>query len=121
MKNLMTRKLLFGMLMTLVLAFSVQGIADALTFGTSRSGDNAVISINQPFTIRFSVDPKTPVAGNPRTTRASTTDIEYAAGTRTHPGDPDPITRNFTVTVDANDYASGDSHYYTVTTMESRA
>ena len=31
MKNLMTRKLLFGMLMTLVLAFSVQGIADALT------------------------------------------------------------------------------------------
>ena len=42
MKNLMTRKLLFGMLVTLVLAFSVQGIADALTLAkTSRSGDPA--------------------------------------------------------------------------------
>ena len=30
MKNLMTRKIVFGMLMTLVLVFSVQGIADAL-------------------------------------------------------------------------------------------
>ena len=30
MKNLMTRKLLFGMLMTLVLAFSVQGVVNAL-------------------------------------------------------------------------------------------
>ena len=31
MNNLTTRKIVFGMLMTLVLAFSVQGIADALT------------------------------------------------------------------------------------------
>ena len=31
MKNLMTRKLVFGMFITLVLAFSVQGITEALT------------------------------------------------------------------------------------------
>ena len=31
MKNLMTRKIVLGMLMVLVLAFSVQGIADALS------------------------------------------------------------------------------------------
>ena len=30
MKNLLTRKLLFGMLMVLVLAFGVQGVADAV-------------------------------------------------------------------------------------------
>ena len=32
MNNLTTRKIVLGMLMALVLAFSVQGIADALTF-----------------------------------------------------------------------------------------
>ena len=34
MKDLMTRKIVLGMLMTLVLAFSVQGIADAFTLVT---------------------------------------------------------------------------------------
>ena len=38
MKNLMTRKIVLGLLMTLVLAFSVQGTADAgVTFSKSRS------------------------------------------------------------------------------------
>ena len=55
MKNLMTRKLVLGMLMTLVLAFSVQGIADALTFGTTRRGDLATKSPGEEFTITFSV------------------------------------------------------------------
>ena len=55
MKNLMTRKLLFDILMTLVLAFSVQGIADALTFGTTRRGDLATKSPGEEFTITFSV------------------------------------------------------------------
>ena len=36
MSNLTTRKIVLGMLMVLVLAFSVQGIADALTFGTQQ-------------------------------------------------------------------------------------
>ena len=40
MKNLMTRKLLFGMLMVLVLAFSVQGIAEALMTVTRKSSDD---------------------------------------------------------------------------------
>ena len=67
----MTRKLVLGMLMTLVLAFSVQGIADALTFGTSRSGDLATeLPVPNDFTIRFSVTPK----GN--------TNIENANGDR---------------------------------------
>ena len=56
MSNLTTRKIVLGMLMTLVLAFSVQGIADALTFSTSRSGDLATESPTpNDFDIRFSV------------------------------------------------------------------
>ena len=39
MNNLTTRKIVLGMLMALVLAFSVQGIADALNFKQSSSGD----------------------------------------------------------------------------------
>ena len=44
MKNLMTQRFVFGLLMALVLVFSVQGVADALTFGRSSprsSGDLA--------------------------------------------------------------------------------
>ena len=54
----MTRKLLFGMLVTFVLAFSVQGIADALTFKdkTSSSGDLATeLPSPNDFDIKFSV------------------------------------------------------------------
>lgn len=55
MKNLMKRKVVLGVLMTLVLGFGVQGVADAFTFRDSKSGDHAVVSINQPFTISFSL------------------------------------------------------------------
>ena len=58
MNNLTTRKIVLGMLMALVLAFSVQGIADALTFSTSRSGDLETKAPNETFTIRFSVSLK---------------------------------------------------------------
>ena len=57
MNNLTTRKIVLGTLMVLVLAFSVQGIADALTFGTSRSGDLQTASEKQDFKITFSVSP----------------------------------------------------------------
>ena len=57
MNNLTTRKIVLGMLMALVLAFSVQGIAEALTFSTSRSGDFRTVLANQDFTISFSVSP----------------------------------------------------------------
>ena len=56
MNNLTTRKIVLGMLMALVLMFSVQGIAEAITkFTKTSSTDNQIASIQQPFTIRFSV------------------------------------------------------------------
>ena len=56
MNNLTTRKIVLGMLMVLVLAFSVQGTADAITkITTSTSTDHQVVSIGQEFRITFSV------------------------------------------------------------------
>ena len=56
MNNLTTRKIVLGMLMALVLMFSMQGIAEAITkFTKTSSTDNQIASIQQPFTIRFSV------------------------------------------------------------------
>ena len=61
MNNLTTRKIVLGMLMALVLTFSVQGIADALTFTTSRTGDLQKVVIADPeFSIRFSVSLASP-------------------------------------------------------------
>ena len=55
MNNLTTRKIVLGLLMALVLAFSVQGTADALTFSTSRTGDLQTVREDREFRIRFSV------------------------------------------------------------------
>ena len=56
MNNLTTRKIVLGMLMVLVLAFSVQGTADAITkITTSTSTDHQVVSMGQEFRITFSV------------------------------------------------------------------
>ena len=57
MNNSTTRKIVLGMLLALVLAFSVQGTADALKFGTSRTGDLQTALPNQQggFKIKFSV------------------------------------------------------------------
>ena len=110
-----TRNLCIGVLMGLVMVLGVQEGADALTLRIS-SGDLVTVAPNQGFTLRFSVGGlKSPVAENPRTSRGSTTDIEYAAATRTRPTTPSPLTRNYTATTDA-DYTAGDTHYYTVTT-----
>ena len=70
MNNLTTRKIVLGMLMALVLAFSVQGTAEALRFGTSRTGDLQTVLPNQQngFKIRFSVTPGS------NTTRITDTD-----------------------------------------------
>ena len=51
MKNLMTRKIVFGMLMMLVLAFGVQGIAEALTL-TAKVSDNSSVGTNGNATLR---------------------------------------------------------------------
>ena len=54
MKNLMTRKLVFGVLMMFVLVFGVQGIADALTLtlGSDKVQSNIA---NSAFEIEFKV------------------------------------------------------------------
>ena len=57
MSNLTTRKIVLGMLMVLVLAFSVQGIADALSFRESRTGDLQTIVTTNEFTVSLTVVP----------------------------------------------------------------
>ena len=58
MKNLMTRKIVLGMLMVLVLAFSVQGIAEALS-ALTQSGLEADLSTPKIFatTITLNLTP----------------------------------------------------------------
>ena len=61
MKNLITRKLVFGMLMACVLALGVQGNADALTFtDPPNNGDLGVVGIRQPFSVTFRASVKSP-------------------------------------------------------------
>ena len=55
MNNLITRKIVLGMLMALVLAFSVQGIADALTF-TARSSETQSARMGSTFNIGLTVN-----------------------------------------------------------------
>ena len=115
MNNLTTRKIVLGLLMTLVLAFSVQGIADALTLHyESNSGDLTTVAPNQEFTIRVSVknlidNTSNPV--NPGTSEGNTTDIEYASegSTRSNVS----ISR----TVDTG-WTNGDTHYYTISAVD---
>ena len=58
MSNLTTRKIVLGMLMVLVLAFSVQGIADAVMLDhVSNGGNYQTVQPGGTFTIRFSVQP----------------------------------------------------------------
>ena len=58
MKHRNTRKGILGILMALVLAFGVQGTAEALTFGTTRTGDFQTALPNDDFKISFSVSLK---------------------------------------------------------------
>ena len=61
MNTLTTRKIVLGMLMALVLVFSVQGTADAITRFTRGSGDLQLYAPGQNFTVSFSVGVQTPV------------------------------------------------------------
>ena len=55
MTNLTTRNIVFGILMAFVLAFGVQGMADALTL--TRTSDRVQSNIeNSEFEITFSLD-----------------------------------------------------------------
>ena len=51
MNNLTTRRIVLGMLMTLVLAFSVQGTADAVDSSTIGIGDLNTLSIGRVITV----------------------------------------------------------------------
>ena len=62
MKHLSIPKIGFGILITLLLAFSAQNTIDALTFSTSRSGDLETKQPNEQFTIGFSVSLKSNTA-----------------------------------------------------------
>ena len=61
MSNLNTRKIVLGLLMTLVLAFSVQGVADALTFTDPSNGGNlGIVGIDQEFSVTFRANVNNP-------------------------------------------------------------
>ena len=128
MKDLTTRKIVLGMLMALVLAFSVQGIADALSFGTTRTGDlqtvfrgNTSPATDSLFTLEFDVTLTGAKEVNPGTRRASQSDINsyttdatdgyndsgYSVGTTTHyhiNTSSDPDTRTWLTEADAYYY-----------------
>ena len=94
MNNLTTRKIVLGVLMALVLAFSVQGIAEALTL-TPKSPLEQSGRKGTPFEITVSIGKKTAVNAyvppNGRYTKVTTTELgkaEEATGT--------PLTRDDT-------------------------
>ena len=110
----------FLVMLTLVLAFSVQGIAEALRFTSQITRtDKPKVSFvypNQTFDLRFTVRLEASKAVNANTRKASQADINFAKGDSSRPTTPNPLTSNYTETVDA-DYTSGETHYYTVTTV----
>ena len=60
MNNLTTRKIVLGLLMTLVLIFCMQDTADAISRLTRSSGDLQTVTAGKEFQIRFSVTLQTP-------------------------------------------------------------
>ena len=55
--KLFTKNTYLRLLMAFVLALGVQGIADALTFGETRTGDLQTIVRGGPFSVTFAVTP----------------------------------------------------------------
>ena len=64
MKNLMTRKIVLGLLMVLVLAFGVLGSADAIDRLTRNSGDLQTVTAGRDYQIRFTVGLQSPKRGS---------------------------------------------------------
>ena len=119
MNNLTTRKIVLGLLMVLVLAFSVQGVADALNFTspiTRSDSTDPHVYTGDPFEIQFSVRLENSQGVNSDTiTVGNATDIAYAARTSTRAN----VSASATITTDATGlgaYSPGDTRYYTVTT-----
>ena len=119
-RHFWTRNLWLGVLMTLVLALGVLETADALSFTSqiTRTDKQKVSFVypNQTFDLRFTVRKESSTAVRSNTKKASQSDINFAKGDSTRPATPDPLTSNYTQTVDASGYDPTDTHYYTVTT-----
>ena len=107
MSNLTTRKIVLGLLMTLVLAFGIQDVADALRFTspiTRRDSTDPHVYTGDPFEIQFSVALVGEDEKDPTTTEGSATDISYASESSTRP------VVSVTIIVDTG-YNPGYTHY----------
>ena len=113
MNNLTTRKIVLGMLMTLVLAFSVQSTADALRFTSQITRtDRPNVSFvypNQTFDLRFTVSLVTAEKKDPTATQGTSTDISYASEDSTR------SLVSVTIIKDTG-YTAGVTTHYTVST-----
>ena len=79
MKNLMTRKIVLGLLMVLVLAFGVLGSADAIDRLTRNSGDLQTVTAGRDYQIRFTVGLQSPKRGSLYTNHAQTPSADVIA------------------------------------------
>ena len=102
MKNLMTRKIVFGMLMMLVLAFSRQGVCDPLKL-TERSDTTQVKQpTDAPFEIQFSVQLNSnATAYNDASPRRRVTDGNVLGAETTATRAP---TTDFAIRIDSSGY-----------------
>ena len=76
MNNLMTRKIILGLLMGLVLAFGVQGVAEAITdpaISSANLNPNTIQNVGGPLTITITLSPDDP-------TRRETVSISKSSG-----------------------------------------
>ena len=80
MNNLTTRKIVLGLLMTLVLAFGVLGSADAINSLTRNSGDLQTVTGGRDYQIRFTVGLQPPRRGSNYTNYAQTPAASVVAG-----------------------------------------
>ena len=117
MNNLTTRKIVLGMLMTLVLAFSVQGICEALKLAATSDTTQVKQPDDDPFEIKFTVtlvgDTANPV--NKGTRKGTTTAINKTdvTATATLAGFEQNL-NNLSITPDN----AGDYYYYDRTTVD---
>ena len=117
MNNLTTRKIVLGMLMALVLTFSVQGICEALKLAAVSDTTQVKQPDDDPFEIKFTVtlvsDTANPVEkGTKRGTAAAINKVDVAA-TSTKKGF-EQNTDSLTITPDN----AGDYYYYDRTTAD---
>ena len=115
MNNLTTRKIVLGLLMTCVLAFGVQGIAEAQTgVLTITSGNNQTKQAGQTFTIAFKIVVTTPE--NTATPSSVTQAVNFSSGVTLTTTRADIAGDTLTITPTANNAATPriSTHTYTL-------